>query len=372
MNAGIAAFGVALGLASLACTGAAAPDPVLSALPTGSARAMLDACAAEPFPELSWGCRIEASAAAGREGDADLVEQACAPITNAVWADECHFRAGEELGRHGHTAFALEQCGKSKQYGRFCLTHAGWGMLADTTRDATQWVQYAADVLPPELQAEAADILRARWWFNHYVGTGAADPRAASQASPEEGPHARGAWAIEILRLTDGDEAIARAVWEGRLGAPPGTPLPPAQRVGRYDVGMPIPEETKLPHVRTFGDARRLVGTSVDEDLAIALLEARYFLGAPTGAPFRAALDDPRPRVRYTAFHLFRILPSSDPAGTLARYTNDPDPIVKAHIADAIKYRTWEGRPAQPGGPTAGAATPPSSGSTSGPPSPPR
>jgi hypothetical protein len=327
----------------LACAGG--PAPALDALPSGSPRAMLDACAAEPFPELAWGCRLEAAAAAGREGDAAIITEACDSIPHPVWVDECRFRAGEEAGRHGHTELALATCGSSTKYGRFCLTHAGWGMPPDTTRDAAQWVAYAEDVLPEPLRVEAADVLRARWWFNRYVGTGNADPLDAQGAAPAEAAHARGAWAIEVLRLTGGDFGLARAVWEGRLSAPPGAPLPLPQRVGHYDVGLPIPGETELPHVRTFGDARRLVGQSVDEDVTIALLEARYFLGEGRGDVFRPFLDDPRPRVRYTAFHLFRILPSEGVEATLSAYTDDPDPVVRAHVTDALKYRTWEGRP---------------------------
>lgn len=339
---------VALGCAGLPL-GEPEPERAPTLLPTGSARDMLAACEAEPIPELAWGCRIEAAAAAGREGDGGLADQICRPLQHPVWKDECHFRAGEELGRAGHTAQSLDQCGQSAKYGRFCLTHAGWGMPPDTTRDAQQWVTHAQTALPEPLQDEAADILRARWWFNRYVGTGRADPLAAQTALPEEAAHARGAWAIEVMRLTGGDIKLARAVWAGTVGPPRGEALPVERRVGRYDIGLPIPGEQALPRVRTFADARRLVGQSVDEDLTIAFLEAIYFNGTPSGDAFRPWLDDPLPRVRYTAFHYFRILPSTGVEDALRRHADDRDPVVRAHVADALAYRTWEGKGATGG-----------------------
>lgn len=327
----------------LACSGT--PSPTLDTLPAGSARDMLATCAREPFPELSWGCRVEAAAAAGREGDGTLADEACSPITAEVWRDECHFRAGEELGKHGHTYESLEQCGQSARYGRFCLTHAAWGMPPDTARSAEEWADAATTLLPEALAAAGADVLRSRWWFNHYVGTGMADPLEAQKASPADGPYARGAWAIEILRITGGRVGLARLVWAGDLGAPPGTPLPREARVGRYDVALAIPEEQKIRWIRTFGDARRLVGRTIEEDLEIAYIEAMYFNGPSDGAPFAAWLDDPRPYVRYAALHKYRILPSADVEPTLARLAQDPDPIVRAHAQDGLKYRTWLGKP---------------------------
>lgn len=328
------------------------PGPTLSALPEGDVEAAMAACRAETVPELKAGTCVEAAARAGREGRADLAGEACVELPKgARWWHECHFRAGEELGRASQTAAALSHCGLAGPFARFCLTHAGWGLPASTETDAQYWVDLARSTFPEALHAEAADVLRARWWFNHYFGTGRTDPMEMRLAPAVEGPHARGAWALEMARVTGGNWPLTLAVWQGVAGAPPGKALPPEARVGRYDLGVPIPGESELPHVRTFGDARRLVGASVDEDLQIAWLEALYFNGTPTGDPFRPYLDDARPRVRYTAFRLYRILPSEGVETTLARYAQDPDPVVRAHVADALQYQTWRGRPQRPGDP---------------------
>lgn len=333
----------------LAC--APEPAPALPALPEGDVEAALAACRAEAVPELKAGTCVEAAARAGHEGRQDLAGEACVELPKGSrWWQECHFRAGEELGKGGWTAAALSHCGLAGDFARFCLTHAGWGLPATTQTDAQFWVDLAATTFPEALRVEASDVLRARWWFNHYYGTGDADPAEVRRARAEEGPHARGAWMLEMARLTGGDLPLTIAVWQGLAEPPPGRPLPPEARVGRYDMGVPIPGEAELPRVRTFGDARRIIGVSVDEDLVIAWLEALYFNGAPTGEPFRGFLDDPRARVRYTAFRLYRILPSEGVEATLRSYAADPDPVVRAHVADALKHQTWRGRPQRPGG----------------------
>ena len=53
--------------------------------------------------------------------------------------------------------------------------------------------------------------------------------------------------------------------------------------------------------------------------------------------------------MRYTAVRLFRVLPSPDAEATLAAMKDDADPIVRAHVADALQYRTWLGKGHAPG-----------------------
>ncbi|MFZ5477972.1 MAG: hypothetical protein ACOZNI_14455 [Myxococcota bacterium] len=300
-----------------------------------------EACDREPYPELRTTCLVEAGARLGREKDGAGAQAACDAIPAGAWRDECHFRAGEELGRAGEAPAALTHCGQAGQYATFCVTHAGWGLPpSDTPLDV--WLG-GVPSLPPELRADATDILRARWWFNRFYGTGAADPRAV-----EDSPHARGAWALEAIRLADGDVARAKAAWDtGETLV--GEPLPPERRVGRYDAPFQIPGETELPRVRTYGSGLRLVGESPAEDLDVALLEALYFRERTDGTAFAAWLADPRPRVRYTALRLFRVLPSPDVEATLTAMREDPDPVVRAHVEDGLAYRTWLGKGHAPG-----------------------
>jgi hypothetical protein len=233
-----------------------------------------------------------------------------------------------------------------------------WPEDATPPADAHDWTALAERIISPEHRADAVDVLRARFWFNRYVGTGNADPAAARTAPLLEQPYATGAWAIEWVRIAgvDADLAGARAVWDGRAPPPVGLPIAVERRVGRYDPGVPIPDEASQPHISTFGDGRRLVGAGDGSDRDIALLEALYFAGVPTGERFADWLDDPRRRVRLTAFRFYRNLPSEGVRERLERYRADPDPAVRAHVDDALRYETWRGRgnhgsaPGQPSG----------------------
>lgn len=326
----------------------ASPAPaVLSALPEGSPAAMLEACAGEAFPQLAIGCRVEAAARAADQGDLATVTAACAAVPEGRWRDECHFRAGEQLGKAGRTDDSLAQCGAAGAFTRFCLTHAGWGLPASDTRSPDALAALARAAIPGRYGADAAAILRARAWYNRYVGTGAADPAPARAAAGEDAAPARTAWAFEAVRLAGSFDA-ARAAWAPGAAALTGPSLPAPRRVGRYDTFPDMASEGELPHSVTFADASRFVGADADEDLDIALIEGVYFnltqTGPESGAVFARWLDDPRPRVRYTALRRFRALPSTGVEARLQAMATDPDPIVRAHVADALRYHTWLGR----------------------------
>lgn len=331
-------------LALQACS-ATSPAPGLSALPTGSPAEVLAICAQEPYAELAVGCRVEAAAQAAAAGDLATVAAACEGVPAGKWRDECHFRAGEQLGRAGRTDDALAQCAVAGRFDRFCLTHAGWGLPPDDTRTPGALAELARRTIPGRLGDDAADVLRARAWFNRYVGVGRADPSLAKQANGADGPPARTAWAIEAVRLAGSFDAARDAWATDRVLT--GGPLVPADRVGLYEVFPDFPGEAELPHVRTFADASRFVGETDEEDVDIALIEAVYFHARPgpdAGEVFARWLDDPRPRVRYTALRRYRSVPSPDVAARLQALAKDPDPIVVEHALDGLKYTTWLGK----------------------------
>ncbi len=323
----------------VACGGASPTAPASLAAGVG-----LEVCAREPYAQLRITCLVETGARAGREGDAAEASEACAAVPEGTWRDECHFRSGEELGRAGRVVDAYGHCGKAGRFATFCLTHAGWGIPPDAS-SLEGWL-VGVQALPEAIQTEGADILRGRWWFNHYFGTGEADPAAARAAGDADASHARGAWALEAVRLTEGDLTAARTAW---VGGPVLTGPAVARRLGRYDAPFKIAGEEALPRVRTYGSGLRLVGGTAGEDLEIALLEALYFRESTGAGAFRPFLDEVRPRVRYTALRWYRTLPDTDSEAVLSSLRADPDPIVRAHVADALKYRTWRGKRNAPG-----------------------
>ncbi len=328
----------------LACT--PGPSAGLSALPAGAPAAMLATCDQEPYPQLAIGCRVEAAARAADQGDIATIEAACAAVPAGPWKSECHFRAGEQLGKSGHTDDSLAQCGQAGDYTRFCITHAGWGLPPDDARSPDALAALAVERIPGPQGVVAAKVLRARAWFNRYVGTGAADPALARAAVGDDAAPARTAWAIEAVRLSGSFDAAAQA-WTG--AGLTGAAVPVQQRVGRYDTFPDMLGEAQLPHTVTFADASRFVGQTDAEDLDIALIEAVYYntkdATSESGAAFARWLYDPRPRVRYTALRRFRALPSTGVEARLTAMAKDPDPIIRAHVEDALKYRTWLGRP---------------------------
>ncbi len=304
--------------------------------------ATLADCDLEASPQLKTLCLVQLAADLGGKGDSTGALAACAAITSELWSQECHFRAGEELATAGQLGAGLAACQQAGKYRTFCFTHAVWRAPA-AEAPLAEWEAFGSGWE----DLDGTESLRARWWFNHYFGTGLADSALAKSASAEDAPHARGAWALEAVRLAGGDLAAARASWDGvpLLGGP----LPPPGRVGRYDLPFAIPEEESLPHVPGFGGSQRLVGETPDEDLDITLLEAAYFRESAGAATFAPWLDDPRPRVRYTALRCYRTLPSPDAEAVLTALKDDADPIVRAHVADALRYKTWRGKGNLPG-----------------------
>lgn len=313
------------------------PEPTFRPPATTQAECDLEASA-----QLKTLCLVQLAADLGTKGDSDQALAACRAITSQQWGAECHFRTGEELAKAGRLAEGLSSCQDAGKYRTFCFTHAVWGAPAGDSALA-DW----AALGPGWDDVEGVASLRARWWFNRYFGTGQADSAPAKAATGEDAPHARGAWALEAMRLTAGNLSVARAAWDG---APlSGEPLSPPDRIGRYDLPFAIVEEQALPSVPGFGGSRRLVGETPEEDLDIALLEAAYFREMAGTATFKPWLADPRPRVRYTALRCYRTLPSPDAEAVLTALKDDPDAIVRAHVADALKYQTWRGKQNLPG-----------------------
>ncbi len=318
--------------------GAFAPTPLQSPPPAVHPTD----CDREPAVGLRTLCLVQVAADRARAADAPEALAACAAVPEGVWRAECHFRAGEELAKAGRLSEGLASCADAGRFRTFCFTHAVWGAPPDRAPLAA-WEALAG----PFTDVEGVANLRARWWFNFYYGTGTADAAAARDAPVESQAAARGAWALEAVRLADGNLDRAAASW---LGEPlTGAVLPPPERVGRYDLPFGIPAEQALLHLPGFGGGARLVGETVEEDVAIVLLEGAWFRERAGAASFEPFLDDPRPRVRYTALRAWRTLPSATPEARLTPMLTDPDPIVRAHAEDALKYRTWLGKGHAPG-----------------------
>lgn len=321
--------------------------------------ALLKVCEQQAFDELAITCRVQAAARFGERGDGVGAEAACALIPEGTWREECHFRAGEELGRAGETTEGLRHCAAAGWFARNCLTHAGWHLPPDpaltSTVDPAALAAAADELLGAVDQAlasatdgvpgEGRDIVGSRFGYNVYVGTGVADPGPAHLDGPL-GVVMRTGFGIEAARLLpDPSVEAILAVFRGERPPPTGAPLPERERVGRYTTPIPAPAEASAPRVPIYGGGLRLVGDGVEEDATIAALEGLFWRESTDGAIYLPYLDDPRPRVRWTAAKLLRLTPSKtiDTEATLRQLAaSHPDEGVRWHAADGLEHRTWE------------------------------
>lgn len=313
-----------------------APEAGLAAWPADPA-ALEAHCATLPWPELQVLCRVQAAAAWAATGDAGAAARVCAAQPAGTWADECAFRTGEALAGAGHLVPALSACRGAGWYARSCLTHAAWALPragsggAPAARALSGLVEAhaaARDALagaPDGLAGEGADIAAAALAWGLIFGSGHADAALADARDPW-GPALRTAWALEAARLCPDDDAAGLlARWRGEAPACQGTPLGPREMWGAIALPVPLEAARGLPHLPTPGGGQRLVGETATEDLHIAILEALAARPTPARASLRAALDDPRPRLRMTAARA--LARGGDPADTAllaARAATDP------------------------------------------------
>lgn len=298
-------------------------------------------CADEPNEQLRTLCFVQRAAdqARGAEPSGAAIPSArrnCEQISDETWRGECYFRVAEGAGESGAIEQAVAACKDAGRFSSFCATHIAWlsnyGELTPYNRETV--------LASPELSAA--------YWFFRYYGTGSADPALAKNERDDQGTYARTGWAMEAVRLTEGDVLRARAAWDAGH-ALTGIPLAADARHGRYDPVQWLDAFSSLPTVPMYGGAVRLAGETPEDDLTIALLEAAYFCPRTTADAFLPYFSDPHPRVAYTAIQRFRILPSAAAESLLTARKDDPDPLVAALVADAIRYRTWEGKPNRPG-----------------------
>jgi hypothetical protein len=87
------------------------------------------------------------------------------------------------------------------------------------------------------------------------------------------------------------------------------------------------------------------VGSTEEEDIQIALVEALWFREDGRGDVLLPLLSLPNGPLRYSVIKAFRSMPSADPETTLRALMTDPDAIVRDHVADALERRTWEPPP---------------------------
>ncbi len=345
----------------LACTQAPGPDPTAAALgPWPADPLVLSAfCPSLPYPELITTCRVQAAAGLAGQGDSDAAWAECASLQPGTWLEECHFRAGEELGAAGLTLEALRHCAAAGWFGRFCLTHAGWKLPRDPDLDSSlspSEVQAAGLELLAAvdaalagagdgLEGEGRDIVFARFGFNVYVGSGRADPGPARLSGPL-GAALRTGYAIEAARLSGRRDLPGLvALYQGQGAAPTGDRLDEKARVGRYTVPIDSPFERGQPHLPTFGGGRRLVAEDPDEDFMIAALEALFWLGDSPPSAFEPALQDARPKVRWTAARLLRLVPG-EPLAQRALLeelaAQHPDENVRWQASDGLRTGSFE------------------------------
>ncbi len=353
----------------LACTGE--PDPLtLAAQPwPQDPEALLPLCDEQPFEELAVTCRVQAAANFGLRGQAEQADAVCARIPEGTWRDECHFRAGEELGRAGFTIPGLRHCAAAGRFARNCITHAAWRLPRQPDLSparggaaiAAAWDELSVQVtavlagVGDGLEGEGLDLIQARFAYNIYVGSGQTDPDAARLPHPLGGALRTGL-AVEVARLlaADGQPVSVEAIVNVYAGATPpltGAPATDREHLGRYHTPILSPFEAGQPHLPVYGGGLRLASLSPDEDMVLAALEALYWLPDTTADAFLPWLDSPEEAPRRTAAKLLRLCHARgfDIEETLTGLAaTHPDEGVRWHMQDGLDRRSFEERAAAP------------------------
>ena len=116
-----------------ACGTATPSDPAIDALSPwpDDPQLLWERCAQETFEELAITCRVQTAAQFGAAGNSAAAHAVCIEVPPGTWREECHFRAGEELGHAGLAVEGLKHCARAGWFGRNCLTHTGWRLPRD-------------------------------------------------------------------------------------------------------------------------------------------------------------------------------------------------------------------------------------------------
>lgn len=344
-----------------ACATQSTADPALDALTPWpeDPHTLWKRCALETFEELAITCRVQAAANFGAAGNTKAAQEVCAEVPEGTWREECHFRAGEELGHAGLAVEGLKHCTQAGWFGRNCLTHTAWRLprdptvhpglpaarIAATYAELDERVVQALDGAGDGIAGEGRDIMRARFGFNTYVGSGQTNPDPARLPDPL-GPAMRTGFAIETARLLGPDASVEAilAVWSGVEPPLKASAVDDTQLNGRYGMPLIAPQEHGVPHIPVFGGGLRPIGETPDEDLTIAALEGMFWLESTTAETFLPWVDDPRKRVRRTAARLLsRTRPASlDLPAELERLSEHPDSAVQWYATQGLKLRAWE------------------------------
>ena len=353
----------------VACTGE--PDPLSSAAEPWpqDPDALLPVCDRQPFEELAVTCRVQAAANLGLRGEADRADEVCAMIPEGTWRDECHFRAGEELGRAGHTIPGLRHCAQAGRFARNCITHAAWRLprQPDLSPDrgaeliAAAWdelsVQVAAvlEGVGDGLEGEGMDLVQARFGYNVYVGSGRTDPGPAHLPHPV-GSVMRTGLAVEAVRLMEAAgqpvsvETIV-AIFDGTIPPLTGEAVTDREHLGRYHTPILSPFEAGQPHVPVYGGGLRLASLAPGEDIVLAALEALYWLPHTPADAFLPYIEHEVTDIRRIAAKLLRLCQGQTfeiEQTLLAIAAEHPDEGVRWHATDGLERRSFEERSAAP------------------------
>lgn len=275
---------------------------------------------------------------AGGSDEAGVVA-ACGQISRPLWRDECLFQGAERLGLEGDVLAAARTCALAGRFSDFCGLHLAWWArpfpleLTPADPGAGAAVQGAlAELDTLGTSGQTAEMLRASVWFDLYYGSGHTD---AGPALAADSPLARTAWAHEVVRL-EGDASA----WDRALTGPGLEP-----RCWRGRVVEPGPSPSGAPQVPLVHGGLRLVGQDLQEDLEIAILEARYFHGLQDLDPVRAALLDPRERLRWTAGRVLARSLGHQSGLVKDLLAGEPRLAAEAHSALTRPSVEWEADP---------------------------
>lgn len=283
--------------------------------------ALEERCQNENNESLQTTCWVQLASRLGEEQKEAKGHAVCHKIQSPLWKEECYFRLGEELSVGGSLDAGFRACALAGRFTRSCLTHSMWrnpssqslnsktplSLLLRNFQENQTALLSALHQISPDHQKEAEMNFLARYGYSIYLGSGILEV-TPSYYKDKLGVSFRTGYAFEWVRLHSSrtDLSLEELLhdWTAQRFIKGDVDLQ-AFKKGRTYQARISPFERDIPRIHLYGGGQRLVGTTTEDDVKIAGLEAFFWRTQTPASFFEPYILDPTKEIRLTATKLF-------------------------------------------------------------------